>query len=96
MVNADHSPLVEKKRGRKRKRGEEEKKEELPFLLRFMKRVYFSDLMMSKYVFPKLSFNPGAEAGEGMQFEDIEESGDDDEEWKSFYEDEEGGNFIYL
>ena len=73
MINADHSPIVEKKRGRKRKRGEEEeeeKKEELPFLLRFMKRVYFSDLMMSKYVFPKLSFNPGAEAGEGIQIQE--------------------------
>ena len=69
MVNADHYPVVEKKRGRKRKRGEEEeeKKEELPFLLRFMKRVINSDFMMSKNVFPKLSFNPGAEAGEGMQ-----------------------------
>ena len=65
MVNADHYPVVEKKRGRKRKRGEEEK--ELPFLLRFMKRVINSDFMMSKNVFPKLSFNPGGEAGEGMQ-----------------------------
>ena len=77
MVNADHYPVVEKKkRGRKRKREkeeEEEKKEELPFLLRFMKRVINSDFMMSKNVFPKLSFNPGAEAGEGMQFEEEEE-----------------------
>ena len=70
MVNADYYPVVKKKRGRKRKREEEEKeeaKEELPFLLRFMKRVINSDFMMSKNVFPKLSFNPGAEAGEGMQ-----------------------------
>ena len=68
MINADYSQLVEKKRGRKRKRGEEvEKKEELPFLLRFMKKVVHSDFMMSKNVFPKLSFNPGAKAGEGMQ-----------------------------
>ena len=77
MVNADHYPVVEKKkRGRKRKREKEEKeekKEELPFLLRFMKRVINSDFMMSKNVFPKLSFNPGAEAGEGMQFDDEDE-----------------------
>ena len=69
MINADYySPLVEK--GRKRKRGEEgeKKKEELPFLLRFMKKIVNSDFMMSKNIFPKLSFNPGAEAGEGMQY----------------------------
>ena len=40
-----------------------------------MKRVYFSDIMMSKNVFPKLSFNPGAEAGEGIL---IFENEDDD------------------
>ena len=66
MVNADYSPLVEKKKGGKRGEEEKEKKEELPFLLRFMKKVINSDFMMSKNVFPKLSFNPGAEAGEGM------------------------------
>ena len=80
MINSDYSPLVEKKRGRKRKREEEEEKEkeELPFLLRFMKKVYFSDLMMSKNVFPKLSFNTGAEAGEGMQ--EFEEFGEEEGE----------------
>ena len=31
-----------------------------------------SDLMMSKNVFPKLSFNPGAEAGEGEFFQKME------------------------
>ena len=34
MVNVDYSALVEKKKGRKRKRGGEERNEELPFLLR--------------------------------------------------------------
>ena len=72
MTNADHSPLVEKKKKvRKRKRDEEDEKkegkEELSFLQRFMKRVINSDFIMSKNVFPKLSFNPGTEGGEGIQ-----------------------------
>ena len=87
MINADYSPIIKKKKvGVKRKREEdEEEKEDLPFLLKFMKQVYFSDLMMSKYVFPKLSFNPGAEAGEGLQeFEFIDEEVEEDSDGEEF------------
>ena len=65
---------------RKRKRDEdEEEKKEIPFLEDFMLEVINSDLMMPKFVFPFLSFNPGNihESGQGMTEYPIEEK----EEW---------------
>ena len=59
---------------RKRKRDEMEEEEEenenkeIPFLEDFMLEVINSDLMMPKFVFPFLSFNPGNihESGQGI------------------------------
>ena len=72
---------------RKRKRDEMEEEEnenkEIPFLEDFMLEVINSDLMMPKFVFPFLSFNPGNihESGQGMtEFQNDEEEEEEEEE----------------
>ena len=72
---------------RKRKRDEMEEEEEnenkeIPFLEDFMLEVINSDLMMPKFVFPFLSFNPGNihESGQGMTEFPIKEEENEEEE----------------
>ena len=72
---------------RKRKRDEMEEEEEnenkeIPFLEDFMLEVINSDLMMPKFVFPFLSFNPGNihESGQGMEFPNEDDEEEEEEE----------------
>ena len=76
---------------RKRKRDEMEEEEEeqnenkeIPFLEDFMLEVINSDLMMPKFVFPFLSFNPGNihESGQGRTEFPIQEENSEEEEEK--------------
>ena len=73
------------------KEEEENENKEIPFLEDFMLEVINSDLMMPKFVFPFLSFDPGNihESGEGRTEYEEEEGDIEFEENEEMVEEEE-------